>query len=165
MRLLIVLFTLCYLATPAVAAEKAKMKKDSHEMTALKPDEFKWGPAPSSLPPGAEAAVIQGDPGKKGLFTIRLKAPAGYKVPVHSHSADEIVTVISGTFNLGMAEKLDPAKSVAYPAGSFVNIPKKHHHFAIFNEDTVIQIHGEGPFAVTYIDPTDDPRKKMGMKQ
>ena len=75
--------------------------------TALNPGNLKWEPAPASLPKGAEAAVLSGNPAQPGSVTIRLRMPAGYKVPAHSHPMAEEVTVISGTFHVGMGDKLD----------------------------------------------------------
>jgi hypothetical protein len=125
------------------------------------PDELKWGPAPPSLPPGAQLAVLSGDPSKAGgQYTMRAKFPDGYKVPPHWHPTDENVTVIQGTFNLGMGDKLDQSETKALPAGGFAMMPKHMHHFAWATGETIVQIHGTGPFAITYVNPADDPRKK-----
>src|SRR5438270_12524148 len=75
-------------------------------------DDLKWGPAPAVFPKGAQMAVLSGDPGKAGLFTVRLKMPAGYAIPAHHHPTTEYVTVVSGDFALGMGDKLDPAKGM-----------------------------------------------------
>src|SRR5687767_7634504 len=88
------------IAVAGAAATAPAAAMDQH--TIVPPQEIKWGPAPAVLPPGAEAAVLFGDPGKEGLFALRLKLPAGYSVPPHTHPVDEAVTVISGTFGLGM---------------------------------------------------------------
>lgn len=92
----------------------------------LNSDTLQWGPAPPVLPEGAQIAVLSGDPGKRGPFTIRLKVPAGYKIPAHSHPTFEAVTVISGDFNIGMGDKLDEAKAKIMAAGSFVDLPAKY---------------------------------------
>lgn len=122
--------------------------------------DVQWADGPASLPAGAKAAVIEGDPKSPGLFTMRLKLPADYKVPPHWHPADEHVTVISGTFNMGLGDKLDVTKGKALPMGSFVVMPAKTNHFAFTREETVIQLHGMGPWGITYVNPADDPRKK-----
>jgi len=96
--------------------------------TMVAPQEIKWGPAPPVLPPGAEAAVLFGDPSKEGLFALRLKLPEGYSVPPHTHPVDEVVTVVSGTFNLGMGEVADQSKTQALPAGSFFALPPETAH-------------------------------------
>src|SRR5665213_3181674 len=92
--------------------------------------DLKWGPAPAVFPKGAEMAVLAGDPGKAGPFVIRLKMPAGYKIPAHHHPTDEYVTVISGDFSLGMGDKLDAAKSANLRAGGFAEAPAKMNHYA-----------------------------------
>ena len=124
-------------------------------------DELKWGPGPPSLPPGAELAVVSGDPSKAGgSFVMRVKFPDGYKVPPHWHPSDENVTVIQGTINLGMGDKFDESAAKALPAGSFALMPKNMRHFAFASGETIVQIHGTGPFSITYVNPADDPRRK-----
>jgi quercetin dioxygenase-like cupin family protein len=120
--------------------------------------EIKWGPAPPSIPPGAQAAVLYGDPGKEGLFSLRLKLPKGYAIPPHSHPKPEIVTVIAGTFRLGMGEKADKNKGRALPVGSFFALSPGMAHFAYADEDTVIQLNSTGPWGLAYVNPKDDPR-------
>jgi hypothetical protein len=93
-------------------------------------------------------------------FTFRIKLPADFKIPAHSHPAIEHVTVISGTFNIGMGDKLDPTKTQAIPAGGVAIMQPKMNHFAWTKEETILQVHGVGPWAVNYVDPADDPRKK-----
>jgi quercetin dioxygenase-like cupin family protein len=141
----------CFLAAaPSLAA-------DTH--TILTPSEIKWGPAPPFMRPEVQAAVLFGDPSKKGLFVIRLKFPKGYRLPPHFHPVDEIVEIISGTSQFGMGEKADPNKTQTLPAGSFFFMPPGMPHYAFFDEETVIQINTIGPWAVTYVNPQDDPRK------
>ena len=138
--------------TPAHAAE-------GHH-TVVPADAVTWGPAPPSLPPGAQAAVLLGSPAKEGPFVLRLKFPAGFVVPPHRHSKDEFVTVISGSFAIAAGEKVDREASKPLPAGSFVHLPAGMPHYAVAEGETIVQINGVGPFDVTYIDPKDDPRKK-----
>ena len=126
---------------------------------AISPDALKWGPAPPSLPKGAQAAVLAGDPGKPGLWTLRLKLPAGYKIPAHQHPTFEAATLISGTFNVGMGDKLDEAKADKLTAGSFIYLPANMNHFAFATTESVVQINSEGPFTISYVNPADDPRK------
>ena len=128
--------------------------------TIVSPQEIKWGPAPAVLPPGAEAAVLFGDPSKEGLFALRLKLPEGYSVPPHTHPVDEVVTVISGTFSLGMGETADQSNAQPLPAGSFFALPPGMAHYVFIDEETVIQISTIGPWGLTYINPEDDPRPK-----
>ncbi len=123
-------------------------------------DAVKWGPAPPSLPPGAQAAILLGSPAKEGPFVIRLKFPAGYTVPPHRHSKDEFVTVISGKFVATNGEKVDRASLKFLPPGSFIHLPAGMPHYAVAEAESVVQINGVGPFDVKYIDPKDDPRNK-----
>ena len=122
--------------------------------------DLKWGPAPNVLPPGAKIAVISGDPFKDDLYVVRLKMPAGYKIPAHNHPTAEYVTVISGKFNIGMGDKLDPKKGMMLHAGGFAAAPAQINHYAWTSGPTVVQVHGQGPFSITYVDPADDPSKK-----
>jgi quercetin dioxygenase-like cupin family protein len=119
--------------------------------------DLKWGPAPPVFPAGAEMAVLSGDPGKAGTFVIRLKIPAGYKIPAHHHPTDEYLTVISGDFSLGMGDKLDETKSADLTAGSFAEAPAQMNHFAWTKSGAVVQVWADGPFAMTYVNPADDP--------
>ena len=134
----------------------AETEAAAHLMVA--PGEVAWGAGPGSLPTGAELAVIEGDPSKAGPFTMRLKFPAGYRIPAHSHPAIEHITVLSGVFGIGTGDELDTSKGRAMPAGSFVVMPVGHNHFAWTDEATVVQLHGIGPWGITYVDPADDPR-------
>ena len=136
----------CLAAVAAVSAH-AQMNTDA----------LKWGPAPAVLPKGAEIAVLSGDPGKAGLFTIRLRMPAGYAIPAHHHPTSEYVTVISGDFGLGMGDKLDKAKGMTLHPGGFAEAPAGMNHFAWAESDAIVQVHAEGPFALTYANPADDP--------
>jgi len=118
------------------------------------PSPWKWGPAPPSFPPGAKLAVLQGDP-------VRLDMPAGYKLPPHFHPTDEHVTVIQGTFLIGMGDKLDVAHASPLKPGAFVTAGAGQHHFGVAKGHTIVQVHGMGPFALTYVNPADDPQKKQ----
>jgi quercetin dioxygenase-like cupin family protein len=142
----------------AVASTATAETMDGH--TIIAPQEIKWGPAPAVLPPGAEAAVLFGDPSKEGLFALRLKLPEGYSVPPHMHPVDEVVTVISGTFRLGMGDTADQSKAQPLPAGSFFALPPGEPHYVFIDEESVIQISTVGPWGLTYVNPADDPRPK-----
>ena len=127
----------------------------------LTPDAIQWGPAPPALPPGAQAAVLAGDPSKAGEpFTIRAKFPDGYKVPPHWHPTDEHVAVLQGTLLIGMGERFDVAAARELPVGGFAKMPKGVRHYAQARGETVIQVHGTGPFELTYVNAADDPRGK-----
>ena len=109
-------------------------------------DKLQWGPAPAILPAGAQLAVLEGNPSEKGAVVVRLKMPANYKIPAHWHSMDERVTVLSGTFNVGMGDKLSTAASQPLTPGGFVSLPAKMHHYAWTSAPTVVQLNLEGPF-------------------
>lgn len=132
--------------------------KATHVM--MTPDKVQWGPPPPSLPPGAQVAVLDGDPMKSGLFVIRIKFPDGYRVPPHWHPSDEHVVVLSGTLMAGMGAKVDEAAMQTLTAGSYVKMPRKMNHYVRAKGETTLQLTGMGPFEVTYVNPQDDPRKK-----
>jgi quercetin dioxygenase-like cupin family protein len=128
---------------------------------AFTPDQVKWGPAPPSLPAGAQLAVVEGDPmAADGDFTVRLRMPDGYKIPPHTHPHRENVTVLSGTLKVGMGDQFDDAKMTTFPSGSFAYVDPTMHHYAGASGETVIQIHGMAPLQINYINPGDDPSKK-----
>jgi hypothetical protein len=132
--------------------------------TLVPADKVQWGPAPSSLPPGAQISVLEGDPSQKGAVTLRLKFPANYAVPPHWHSMTERVTVLSGALNVGMGDKLDRQASQKLDPGGFVSLPAKMHHFAWAAVPTVVQINLEGPFDVFYVNASEDPQKGVATK-
>ena len=127
-------------------------------LAAQAPSEIKWGPGPPFFPAGARFAVMQGDPGQTGVYTVRLEMPAGYTIKPHYHPTDELVTVISGSLALGMGDAVDLKTAKTLPAGGFANAQANMHHFAVAKTKTVVQVHGQGPFAITYVNPKDDPR-------
>jgi quercetin dioxygenase-like cupin family protein len=152
------LAALAFLAvTLAPGQEPTPSRAPSHVI--LNESELQWGDAPPALPPGAKMAVLQGDPSKGGVYTVRVKAKDGYKIPAHFHPTRENITVISGTFNIGMGDKLDESQATSVAAGGLASMPAQMHHYAWFKGDTEIQIHGVGPFTITYVNPKDDPRK------
>ena len=118
----------------------------------------RWGPAPPFLPKGARIAVMAGDPTQPGEFTIRLQFPAGYRIRPHFHPNDEHVTVISGRFLVGMGDTLSRRGTMALGPSGFITAPAQAHHFAIAPVRTVVQVNGDGPFAIMYVNPADDPR-------
>jgi quercetin dioxygenase-like cupin family protein len=124
------------------------------------PDTLVWKDGPSSLPPGAKIAVLEGDPAKAGPFVFRVKFPDGYKIPPHTHPKPERVTVVSGSFHLGMGEKFDPKHAQTLPAGTFGTWPAGMKHFVWVEGETVVQFHGDGPWSINYLNPADDPRNK-----
>lgn len=134
---------------------KESMKASIHSI-----DDIKWTDGPSSLPPGAKIAVLEGDPTKEGPFVFRVKVPDGYKVPPHTHPKPERVTVIAGSFHLGMGDRFDATKGTAMPAGSYGTWPPGMKHYVWVKGETIVQFHGDGPWMINYLNPDDDPRKK-----
>jgi len=118
---------------------------------------MKWGPAPPVLPAGAQFVVLSGDPAGKGMVTVRMKLPAGYVIPPHWHPTDEHVTVISGSLALGMGDKVDHKASKTLTAGGYGVAAANMHHFAWTKAGAVVQVNLMGPFAITYVNPADDP--------
>lgn len=143
------------LATSALAAS-------GHDgpHTAIAADEVTFKPGPPTLPPGAEIAVLHGNPAEEGQFVMRLKFPAGYEIPPHRHPKEEHVTVISGGFGMSTGEALDRSVAPLLLPGGFVRIPVGEAHFAWTEEETVVQLNGIGPFGIEYVNPEDDPRNK-----
>jgi quercetin dioxygenase-like cupin family protein len=146
-------------ATPALAADAPKT-----EAVSLNAPELKWGPAPPDLPKGAELAVLHGDPGKKAPFTVRIKLPAGYKIPPHWHTKDEQLTILSGTFILHMGDTMEaPASSLT--AGGYHFLPGKMHHAAETKGETILQLDGMGPFDIHYLNAADNPNPAAAKKK
>lgn len=119
-----------------------------------------WGAGPASLPAGAQVIGLEGDPTKAELFTVRLKFPNNYRIPPHSHSTWEHITVISGIFHLGMGDTFDPSGFTELRAGSFAALPTGMRHFVHTVGETIVQLHGMGPWTVTYVNRADDPRNR-----
>lgn len=142
-----------------VAAVGAQSSAPAHVL--LRAADLKWGQAPPAFEKGASLAVLSGDPGKPGPFVVRLKMPAGYKIAAHWHPTDENVTVIAGTFALGMGDKFDAAALKDVPAGGYGLLPAEMRHFAMARTATTVQVHGTGPFALNYVNPADDPSKRV----
>jgi len=156
---LIRLLTLA-LALAALGSTAAWAQNPSHtDHIMVVPADLKWADAPS-LPAGAKVAVIEGPLNEAVPFTFRLKFPVNYKLPAHWHPAIEHATVISGTFNMGTGDKLDTQKTKALTPGSAAIMQQKTNHFAWTGEEAEVQVHGVGPWAINYVDPADDPRKK-----
>jgi quercetin dioxygenase-like cupin family protein len=121
--------------------------------------DIEWQDGPASLPPGARFAVLEGDPGQPGVFTMRLKFPDDYHIPPHWHPNVERLTVVSGTFHLGAGEALDRTAAQPLPAGSYTSMPPGMRHFAFADGETVVQLTSIGPWEINYVDPEDDPRR------
>jgi quercetin dioxygenase-like cupin family protein len=170
MKKCVVCLGLLALAGVAAGVVAREDRKGDHGQGAgghvvVKPDQVKWGPAPPALPPGAQAAVLAGDPRQAGAaYTVRLRLPDGYKVAPHWHPVDENVTVLQGALLMGRGEKFDPGAAEEVPAGGFAHMPRGVRHFVRAKGATVIQVHGVGPFEIHYVNPADDPRKQDSRK-
>jgi uncharacterized protein DUF4437 len=146
-------------ASVMAAQQKAESAKAAaHKM--FTPADVQWTDAPPILPAGAKAAVLDGDPSKPGIFTMRLKVPDGYRIMPHWHPVIERVTVLSGALNIGFGDTFDEAQGHAMPTGTYATMAAKVHHFAWATGETEIQLTTTGPWALIYVNPKDDPSKK-----
>ena len=140
----------------------------THTHVLQAPAEATWGPAPPMLPSGAQIAVLSGDPTKAGPYSVRLKFPANYAIPAHSHPTDENVVVVSGALTFGMGDKLNKAATAnkMLPPGGYALMPAHMNHFAYTTgAETTIVLYGQGPVEFKYVNPADDPRHaKAGTK-
>lgn len=137
------------------------LAQSSTTQNAFAPDQVKWGPAPPVVEPSAQFAVLEGDPmASSGDYTIRLKMPSGFKIAPHWHPKRENVTVISGTFKVGMGDKFDETRMMSFPAGSFAYLDPDMHHYAMADGEVIVQVHGMSPVQFNYVNPEDDPSKK-----
>ena len=140
----------------ASPAASQATKQPTHE----KESKLTWMKAPDMLPAGAMMAVVSGDPGKAGPFTVELSMPSGYRIPPHSHPTAEKVTVKSGEFMYGMGDEMKMSDMKAMKPGSSGEIPAGMHHYAEAHGKTVVQVSSTGPFVVNYVHAKDDPRTK-----
>ena len=143
-------------ASAGTASSQAAMMQPEHIF--MKEADVVWKDAPAVLPAGAKIAVLEGDPSKPGEFTLRLKFPPNYKIPPHSHPANEHVTVLSGMLSIGMGDTFDESALHELPTGGFAMMRAGAHHFAWTKDGAVIQLHGVGPWGLKYVNPADDPR-------
>jgi quercetin dioxygenase-like cupin family protein len=121
------------------------------------PEDLKWGDSPDL--PGVKVSVLTGNPAAKGFYVLRIDIPDGFKIPPHWHPTDEHVTVVSGTFHVAMGDQFDDSKGATLPAGGFAIAPAKMHHYAWATGETIVQVDGEGPFKINYVNPADAPKK------
>jgi quercetin dioxygenase-like cupin family protein len=159
--LLFVSLTALIVASPVQARHKSHAAKAKPAAAkAAAPAELKWVPAPPGLPAGAEIAVVKGDPGKAGMFTIHLKTPANYSVAPHWHPTDEHVTLVSGKMAYGMSDRLDRLNGQALTAGQSIVMKAKEHHWVFTGDGAEVEVTAMGPFQINYVNPADDPRPK-----
>ena len=149
----------------SIAAVSRIAAADDAAHVILNNADIKWGDAPPKFPAGAKMAVLFGDPSKPGPFVVRLKMPANYTVQAHWHPSDEIVTMVSGSGEFGLGDKFDRKLLHPLNTGGFVVAPAKHTHFVTTKAGCVVQVSAEGPFAMTYVNPADDPSAKATAKK
>ncbi|HEY7683229.1 MAG TPA: cupin domain-containing protein [Gemmatimonadales bacterium] len=154
------LAVLCLLpASAALSAQDTAAKH--HAMHDMHHDMLTWGAPPPVFPAGAQMAVVSGDPGKEGMFTVAIKMPAGYRIMPHWHPTDETVEVKEGTFYFGMGDKLEQDKASSLPTGKQGTIKATMHHYAFTKGPATITVTAMGPFAMTYVNPADDPSQPV----
>jgi ketosteroid isomerase-like protein len=138
-------------------ADTAPPESPQHVVVA--PRELTWSDAPPGLPAGAKVAVMSGDPSQPGPYVLRAQLPAGYKIAPHWHPTTENLTILSGRLSVGMGDKFDAAAMKDVAAGGFVRLPGEMRHYVVAKGATTLQVHGMGPFAISYVNPADDPRQ------
>jgi quercetin dioxygenase-like cupin family protein len=146
-----------FLASAGAAWAQAPAAGPAH--TVVTPATLQWGPGPPALPKGVMVTVLSGDPGQPGPYVLRAKLPAGYVIKPHWHPTDENLTVLSGELKAGMGDAIDEKSMETMTAGSFARMPATMRHYVIAKAETVLQVHGTGPFVLTYVNPADDPRQ------
>ena len=148
------------LSTMLLGDEPSSSKHQMGAFELFPSDKIIWKDGPPSLPKGAQIAILEGDPNKEGPFVFRVKAPDGYRIPPHTHPKTERITVISGTFNIGMGSEFDQTKTKPMPAGTYGYWEAGMKHFVWIKGETVAQFHGMGPWSIQYVNPKDDPRNQ-----
>lgn len=158
---LLVTVVLMLVTAPAYANDHHKSNKDEAKHHIVFTSEtVQWLDGPASLERGAQYAILEGDPSKSGVFTMRLKLPDGFTIAPHWHPNVERVTVVSGTFKLGQGDSVEPESTQAFTPGSYISMPPGMRHFAIADGETVIQLTSEGPWLIHYVNDADDPRAR-----
>ena len=145
----------------AVLFDHARLVAEDKQFAGMRlypAETIEWKAGPVALPAGAKMAVLEGDPTKEGPFVVRFQFPDGYHIAPHTHPKTERVTVISGALYLAMGEALDRNTAKKLPPGSFGYWPAGMKHAGWSEGDTVIQLHGVGPWQIDYVNPADDPR-------
>lgn len=165
MRRQIVVVFLCAVAITFLLGQNGKAPTSPpsagmQDIQLCRPGELKWQDGPPSLPKGAKMVLLEGDPSKDGPFLFRVKVPDGYRIPPHTHPKVERVTVISGTFRIGTGFEFDESQMQDMPAGTYGFWPAGMEHFAMAKGESVVQIHGIGPWSIKYVNPQDDPRNQ-----
>ena len=153
-------------AVAILAGGTSRVIAQGHAHVIQTPAEAAWGPAPPMVPAGAQIAVLSGDPTKPVPYAVRLKFPANYAIPAHSHPTDENVVVTSGALTFGMGDKLSKsaAGNKTLGVGGYALMPANMNHFAYTTGETTIVLYGQGPVEFNYVNPADDPRNAASEK-
>ena len=139
-------------AVLAVAVHSQDKKESAATPKVMHYGDLKWTP----IIKGCDLAAVSGDPNAEGApFVVRLRCADGAKIPAHWHPTDENVTVLKGTFLAGMGETFDETKMITMNVGNFVTMPKEMRHFAMCKGETIVQVHGAGPFKVNWVNPSE----------
>ena len=140
---------LAVVATGAHSQDK-KESGDAHKIVHF--GDLKWTP----IMKGCDLAPVSGDPSAEGTpFVLRIRCTDGIKVPAHWHPTDENLTVIKGTFLVATGETFDESKLQTMNIGNFLMMPKEMRHFALCKGETIVQVHGTGPFKVNWVNPSE----------
>ena len=156
----VVMAGMCVLSASLHSEDSPPTKHKDGGFEVFPVNKIEWKDGPASLPKGAQIAVLEGDPSKEGPFVFRVKVPDGYRIPPHTHPKTERVTVISGTFNIGMGEKVDEKAAKTMTAGTYGYWDAGMKHFVWTKGETVVQFHGMGPWSIKYVNDEDDPRNQ-----
>ena len=159
MRSLLTAALLLAFAGTAFAQDSIE-RMSADKMESFTNDTLKWNDEPI-LPKGAKSALLVGDPSKAGVFIVRLKFPPNYPIPAHTHPFTEVITVLSGKLGNGMGKTFDASHGEILNAGDSFVLPAGHSHYVwTTDEETIVELIATGPWDISYINPTDDPRKK-----
>ena len=141
-------------AIAGAAAANSQEKKEAEAHKIVHFGDLKWTP----IIKGCDIASVSGDFSAEGqAFVLRFRCVDGAKTPPHWHPTDEYVTVLKGTFLVGMGESFDDSRLQTMNVGNFVVVPKEMRHFAMAKGETIIQVHGTGPFKVNWVNPSEVP--------
>jgi quercetin dioxygenase-like cupin family protein len=150
-------------ATPIWSARaQSTATSPSDRAVIIRADSLSW--ADLGLIPGVKIAVLQGNPQDTGTYTLRLRFPAGTRMPAHWHPRVEYATLISGALRLGMGEREDSSATMLVEPGTFLVAPARMAHYGRARDETVIQLSGPGPYEVVFVNPADDPRKRAAAR-
>jgi len=140
------------LAAAATGVHSQEKKESAEAQKIVHFGDLKWTP----IIKGCDVASVSGDSSAEGApFVVRIRCADGAKIPAHWHPTDENVTVLKGAFLVGMGESFDEAKLQTMNVGNFVAMPKEMRHFAMCKGETIVQVHGAGPFKVNWVNPSE----------